>query len=141
MRRFFGREGGHGCFLTRTKDLATEPRSRCDARQDSKLHRRRLHVQSGELLTSRGRRTCVCLSVCLWIDPCTPEAIPPPVFIVGCWERRHFSGAQDAWRDWSAVFRGCAMATQTDDGGSESNDPDPQHHGLGRRRSGSVGAG
>ena len=52
-----------------------------------------------------------------------------------------FSGAQDAWRDWSAVFRVYAGAAvprlqKLNDGSSNA---DPQRHDPGGRRSGSVG--
>ena len=56
-----------------------------------------------------------------------------------------FSGAQDAWRDWSAVFRRYAGAAaprlqklMTE--AAKAATLDPQRHDPGRRRSGSVGA-
>ena len=56
-----------------------------------------------------------------------------------------FSLAQDAWRDWSTVFKGYAGAAilrlqklMDDAGEGDSADP-PKRHDLGRRRSGSVG--
>ena len=55
-----------------------------------------------------------------------------------------FSLAQDAWRDWSTVFKGYAGAAilrlqkLMDDAG-EGDSADPKRHDLGRRRSGSVG--
>ena len=47
-----------------------------------------------------------------------------------------FSGAQDAWRDWSAMFKvyaGAADATsaKVDGGGCESGSADPKRHDPG----------